>query len=256
METSSERTLLVAGNWKMHGSRAMTGELIGGLLTQLEALEGFDVAVFPPAPYLAQVQELASGSRVAWGGQTLNPHRNGAFTGEVSGDMLADFGCRHVLVGHSERRSLFGESDQDVAERYAAALDAGLDPVLCLGESLEEREADTTEQVVARQLDAVLERCGIEGIGRGLLAYEPVWAIGTGLTATPEQAQDVHAFLRGKLTAVDDRIGGQIRILYGGSVKASNAADLFAREDIDGALVGGASLTVEDFIGICRAAAV
>ncbi|MEE4173952.1 MAG: triose-phosphate isomerase [Xanthomonadales bacterium] len=248
------RTLLVAGNWKMHGSRAMTDSLVNGLLSELENLHGFDVAVFPPAPYLSQVQELADGSRIAWGGQTLNPNAQGAFTGEVSGGMLADFGCRYVLVGHSERRSLFGESDADVADRFAAALEAGLEPVLCLGESLEEREAGDTERVVARQLDAVIDRCGIEGLGRGLLAYEPVWAIGTGLTATPEQAQNVHAFLRGKLTGLDGMIGGQIRILYGGSVKASNAADLFARDDIDGALVGGASLTVEDFIGICRAA--
>ncbi len=255
MPALPERTLLVAGNWKMHGSRAMTESLVNGLLAELEHLAGFDVAVFPPSPYLSQVQALASDSRIAWGGQTLNPNAQGAFTGEVSGGMLSDFGCRYVLVGHSERRSLFGESDADVADRYAAALEAGLEPVLCLGESLEERERGDTEQVVARQLDAVVERCGIEGLGRGLLAYEPVWAIGTGLTATPEQAQSVHAFLRGKLTGLDGRIGGQIRILYGGSVKASNAADLFAREDIDGALVGGASLTVEDFIGICRAAA-
>lgn len=248
------RTLLVAGNWKMHGSRAMAKSLVNGLLSELEKLDGFDVAVFPPAPYLSQVQELANDSRIAWGGQTLNPNPQGAFTGEVSGAMLADFGCRFVLVGHSERRSLFGESDDDVAERYAAALEAGLEPVLCLGESLQEREAGATEQVVARQLDAVIDRCGIDGLGRGVLAYEPVWAIGTGLTASPEQAQSVHAFLRGKLTGLDGTIGGQIRILYGGSVKASNAADLFARDDIDGALVGGASLTVEDFIGICRAA--
>ena len=254
MQTQPRRTLLIAGNWKMNGSRAMTESLVSGLLKELEILDGFDVAVFPPTPYLSLVQELAQASRVAWGGQTLNPHAQGAFTGEVSGAMLTDFGCRYVLVGHSERRSLFGESDVDVADRFAAALDAGLEPVLCLGESLEEREAGATEQVVARQLDAVVVRCGIEGIGRGLLAYEPVWAIGTGLTATPEQAQSVHAFLRGKLTNLDDTIGGQIRILYGGSVKASNAADLFARDDIDGALVGGASLTVEDFIGICRAA--
>ena len=166
--------------------------------------------------------------------------------------MLRDLGCRYVLVGHSERRTLFGESDTDVAERFDAASTAGLEPVLCLGETLEEREAGQTEAVVARQLDAVIERTGIERFAGATLAYEPVWAIGTGLTATPEQAQAVHAFLRDKLTALDATIGGQIRILYGGSVKASNAADLFAREDIDGALVGGASLTAEDFVGICH----
>ncbi len=239
----------------MHGSTAMATELVGGLKAALDELSGFDVAVFPPAPYLPLAGQLVQGSRIEFGGQTLNPNAQGAFTGEVSGAMLRDVGCRYVLVGHSERRSLFGESDADVADRYVAALDAGLEPVLCLGETQEEREAGDTEAVVGRQLDAVLERVGIDGIARGLLAYEPVWAIGTGLTATPEQAQAVHAFLRGKLQGLDDIIAGQIRILYGGSVKASNAADLFTREDIDGALVGGASLTVEDFAGICRAAA-
>lgn len=249
------RTLLVAGNWKMHGSQAMTEALVTGLAEAIDGLEGFDVAVFPPAPFLAQVQSLAAGTPIAWGGQTLHPAEQGAFTGEVSGAMLKDFGCRYVLVGHSERRSLFGETDADVAERFEAALEAGLEPVLCVGETREEREAGETEAVVARQVEAVLERLGIEQLGRGLLAYEPVWAIGTGLTATPEEAQAVHAFLRGKLAALDGIIAGQIRILYGGSVKSSNAADLFARDDIDGALVGGASLTVEGFAGICRAAA-
>lgn len=248
------RTLLVAGNWKMHGSTAMTGALVTGLEEALAPLAGFDVAVFPPAPYLGTVQRLAEGSRIAWGGQTLHPAGQGAYTGEVSGSMLADFGCRYVLVGHSERRSLFAETDTDVAERFEAALAAGLEPVLCVGETREEREAGDTEAVVARQMDAVIDRVGIEGLGRGLLAYEPVWAIGTGLTATPEEAQAVHAFLRGKLQALDGIISGRIRILYGGSVKASNAVELFARDDIDGALVGGASLTVEDFAGICRAA--
>jgi triosephosphate isomerase len=249
------RKLLVAGNWKMHGSVAMCEEWVGGMNAALETLKGFDVAVFPPAPYLAAVGKQAAGGRIRWGGQTLHPEPKGAFTGEVSGAMLADLGCHYVLVGHSERRSLFGESDGDVAERYVAALEAGLTPVLCVGETREEREAGHTETVVARQLDAVIDAAGIEGISRGLLAYEPVWAIGTGLTATPEQAQAVHAFLRGKLTERNGTIGGQIRILYGGSVKASNAADLFTREDIDGALVGGASLTVGDFAGICEAAA-
>jgi triosephosphate isomerase len=238
----------------MHGSTAMATELVDGLKAALDELSGFDVAVFPPAPYLPLVGQLVQGSAIDVGGQTLNPNAQGAFTGEVAGAMLRDVGCRFVLVGHSERRSLFGESDADVADRYVAALDAGLEPVLCLGETQEEREAGDTEAVVGRQLDAVLERVGIDGIARGLLAYEPVWAIGTGLTATPEQAQAVHAFLRGKLQGLDDIIAGQIRILYGGSVKASNAADLFTREDIDGALVGGASLTVEDFAGICSAA--
>jgi len=249
------RKILVAGNWKMNGSRAMVSELLGGILDGIAGQEQVDVAVFPPAPYLAQVAEAAAGSRLAWGGQTLNPHAEGAFTGEVSAAMLLDQGCSHVLVGHSERRTLFGESDADVAERFLAAQAAGLVPVLCVGETLEEREAGVTEEVVARQLQAILDRSGIEAFEHAILAYEPVWAIGTGLTASPEQAQAVHAFLRSTLASLDDRIAGQLRILYGGSVKASNAADLFAREDIDGALVGGASLTTEAFIGICRAVA-
>lgn len=249
------RKLLVAGNWKMHGSVAMCEAWVDGMNAALASLEGFDVAVFPPAPYLATVRALAAGGRIAWGGQTLHPEPKGAFTGEVSGAMLADLGCHYVLVGHSERRSLFGESDSDVADRFVAALEAGLTPVLCVGETRDEREAGDTETVVERQLSAVIDAAGIDGIGRGLLAYEPVWAIGTGLTASPEQAQSVHAFLRGKLAERNGTIGGQIRILYGGSVKASNAADLFTREDIDGALVGGASLTVGDFAGICEAAA-
>lgn len=244
------RKILVAGNWKMHGSSAMVDALVRGILDHEQALSAVDLAVFPPAPYLDQVRRLANGSRLAWGGQTLNPNVQGAFTGEVSGGMLADLGCRYVLVGHSERRSLFAERDEDVAARFEAALAAGLEPVLCVGESREEREAGETEAVVDRQVDAVLARCGIEGFGKAVLAYEPVWAIGTGLTASPDQAQAVHAFLRGKLNGLDDRIGGHIRILYGGSVKATNAADLFAQEDIDGALVGGASLTVDDFVGI------
>ncbi len=249
------RRVLVAGNWKMHGSRAMVDELLGGVLQETEGLNGVDIAVFPPTPYLAQVASLCGDSNIDWGAQTLNPHAEGAFTGEVSASMILDLGCRYVLVGHSERRTLFGESDVDVADRFVAARDAGLEPVLCVGETLEEREAGVTEEVVARQLNAVLARTGIEGFERAVVAYEPVWAIGTGLTASPEQAQAVHAFLRSTLTALDDTIGGQIRILYGGSVKASNAAELFTQEDIDGALVGGASLTADGFAGICRAVA-
>ncbi len=248
------RRIMVAGNWKMHGSTDMVETLLGGVMAGLGDDMPVDVAVFPPAPYLSQVQALAAGSRVEWGGQTLNPNEQGAFTGEVSGAMLADFGCRYVLVGHSERRTLFGETDTDVAARFEAAGRAGLTPVLCVGETQAQREAGETEAVVAAQIDAVLERCGIAAMADALVAYEPVWAIGTGLTASPEQAQAVHAFIRDKLSALDATIGGQIRILYGGSVKSSNAADLFARDDIDGALVGGASLTAEDFLGICRGA--
>jgi triosephosphate isomerase len=248
------RKILVAGNWKMHGSKAMVTELVQGILEGLEADAPVDIAVFPPFPYLSLVESLATDTPMKWGAQTLNPNPSGAYTGEVAASMLVDTGCHYVLVGHSERRTLYGESSEDVAERFETALGAGIEPVLCVGETREEREAGITEQVVGEQIDAVLNRVGIEGLAKATLAYEPVWAIGTGLTATPEQAQDIHAYIRTKLAALDGTIAGQIRILYGGSVKASNAADLFAREDIDGALVGGASLAAEDFLGICRGA--
>jgi triosephosphate isomerase len=248
------RRILVAGNWKMNGSTAMVETLLEGLLSA-PARDDVELAVFPPFPYLGQVRALLEGGPIAWGAQTLNPEPKGAHTGEVSAGMLLDFGCRYVLVGHSERRTLYGESDGDVAERFAAALEAGLQPVLCVGETLEERERERTEEVVGRQLDAVLERSGVEGFRNAILAYEPVWAIGTGRTATPEQAQAVHAFIRDKFASRDAIIAGQLRILYGGSVNGSNAADLFAREDIDGGLVGGASLKADDFLAIRDAAA-
>jgi len=248
------RKTLVAGNWKMHGSTAMTGGLLETLLAGSSASAGVDLAVFPPFTYLAQAESLLRGSHIRWGGQTLNPNPKGAFTGEISGPMLADLGCHYVLTGHSERRALFGESDEDVALRFAAALEAGLIPVLCVGETEQERRQGQTEAVVGRQLDAVLGHCGVAAFANALIAYEPVWAIGTGLTATPGQAQAVHAFIRDKLTPLDDIIAGQIQILYGGSVKGSNAAELFAQDDIDGGLVGGASLTAEDFLAIYRAA--
>jgi triosephosphate isomerase len=249
------RNLLVAGNWKMNGSEESIRTLLGGLLEGLETGVEAEVAVFPPFPYLALVQSLLDGSRVSWGGQTLNPQGKGAFTGEVAASMLVDFGCQYVLVGHSERRALYGESDADVAERFAAAQEAGLEPVLCVGETMEERQSGATETVIDRQLQAVLDQVDVAAFERSLIAYEPVWAIGTGLTATPLQAQQVHGFIRDKLRALDGTIGGQIRILYGGSVNASNAADLFSQEDIDGALVGGASLTAEAFLGICHQSA-
>jgi triosephosphate isomerase len=247
------RRILVAGNWKMHGSRDMVDTLCGALLQNAGSGE-VDMAVFPPFPYLAQVQSLLQGSPISWGAQTLNPVGQGAHTGEVSASMLLDLGCRRVLVGHSERRSLYGESDDDVAERFEAALGAGLEPVLCIGETLEQREAGITEAVVERQIDAVLARTGIEGFAAAIVAYEPVWAIGTGKTATPDQAQAVHAFIRNKFASRDGIIAGQLRILYGGSVNGSNAADLFSQEDIDGGLVGGASLKAGDFLAIRDAA--
>jgi len=251
------RKIMVAGNWKMNGSDSTIRALLDGILDGLGDA-GFtgnsapEVVVFPPFPYLPLVQSLLEGSKLSWGGQNLNPHASGAHTGEVAASMLQEFGCRHVLVGHSERRALYGESDAAVAERFCAASEAGLVPVLCVGETMEEREAGDTESVVNRQVDAVLDQAGVEGFGSAIVAYEPVWAIGTGLTATPEQAQTVHAFIRDKFTSLNGRIGDSLRILYGGSVNGSNAADLFARADIDGGLVGGASLKAAEFLSICR----
>jgi triosephosphate isomerase len=207
-----------------------------------------------PFPYLAQVAERLTGTAVAWGAQTLSEHAQGAFTGEVSGAMLAEFGCRYAIVGHSERRQLFGESDSRVAAQFAAAQAAGLVPILCVGETLEEREAGRTEETVARQLDVVLERTGAAALGRAVIAYEPVWAIGTGRTATPQQAQAVHAFLRARIAQSDRATAERAQILYGGSVKPSNAGELFAMPDVDGALVGGASLVAQDFLAIVHAA--
>ena len=244
------RKILIAGNWKMHGTPAMVTELLGTIVREATSCREVDLAVFPPFPYLSLVRELASGSPVSWGGQTLNPAAQGAHTGEVSASMLLDFGCRYVLVGHSERRKIYGESDTDVAARFAAALESGLEPVLCVGESLEERESGETQAVVSRQIDAVLKSSGMGAFANAVIAYEPVWAIGTGKTATPDQAQTVHGFIRDKLAAQDDTISDQLRILYGGSVNSSNAADLFAREDIDGGLVGGASLEADSFLAI------
>jgi len=249
------RKILVAGNWKMHGSKTMVQSLLEGLLAGSSADAKADLVVFPPFSYLSQTESILSGSHIHWGGQTLNPNAQGAHTGETSGSMLKDLGCHYVLVGHSERRSIYAESNEDVALRFKAALDARLHPVLCVGETLEEREQGLTESVVERQLDAVISGVGIDAFRRAIVAYEPVWAIGTGLTATPEQAQSVHAFIRDKLSSLNGIIAGQLRILYGGSVKGSNAAELFAQSDIDGGLVGGASLTVEDFLAIYSAVA-
>jgi len=239
----------------MHGSKTMVHTLLEGLLAGSSDEGKADLAVFPPFPYVPLTETLLSGSHIKWGGQTLNPYEQGAHTGETSGNMLADMGCSYVLVGHSERRAIYGESDEDVAVRFKAALDAGLQPVLCVGETLEEREQDQTEAVVERQLDAVINLVGIDAFSRAIVAYEPVWAIGTGLTASPQQAQSVHAFIRDKLSVLNVIIADQLRILYGGSVKGSNAAELFAQSDIDGGLVGGASLTAEDFLAIYSAVA-
>jgi triosephosphate isomerase len=235
------RARLVAGNWKMHGSLAANRALLDAVVA---GVAGVECAVCVPFPYLQQAQERLRGTPIALAAQNLSEHAAGAHTGEVSGAMLAEFGCRYVLVGHSERRQLYGESDAHVAGKFAAARAAGITPILCVGETLAERDAGRTEEVVARQLDAVLGR---GGFGDAVLAYEPVWAIGTGRTATPQQAQAVHAFLRQRLSAAT-------RILYGGSVKPENAAAIFAMPDVDGGLIGGASLVARDFIAICTMA--
>ena len=247
------RKPLVAGNWKMHGTLGEVRELVDGIVEGIDPASDAEVAVFPPYVYLAEVASRAA-DRISLGAQNLSEHDKGAFTGEISGTMLTDFGCRYVLVGHSERRSICGETDEQVAAKFQAAQRHNLVPVLCVGESLEEREAGETEKVVARQIDAVLKVAGADAFNRAVIAYEPVWAIGTGRTATPDQAQSVHAFIRDKLRQADDTMAGQIRILYGGSVKSANAADLFAMTDIDGGLVGGASLKAAEFIGIVRGA--
>jgi len=214
-----------------------------------------EVAVCPPYVLIPLVADkLAAANGVAWGGQDLNVNKSGAFTGEISGPMLKDFGCKYVIVGHSERRSLYSESDEVVAEKFGAAQAAGLMPILCVGETLDEREAGTTENVVARQLDAVINKHGIASFKNAVIAYEPVWAIGTGKTATPEQAQAVHAFIRKKLALADKAVADGIRILYGGSMKGSNAKELIGQPDIDGGLIGGASLKADEFLQICRAA--
>ena len=241
------RTPLVAGNWKMHGNRASNRALLDAVLAGIESLEGVECAVCVPYPYLDEVAGKLAKTRLAWGVQNVSEHVQGAFTGEVSAPMLAEFGCRYVLVGHSERRQLYGETDAVVAAKYAAVLAQGMKPILCVGETLAERDSGRTEQVVGRQLQLVLDLNQKKSLENAVVAYEPVWAIGTGRTATPEQAQAVHAFLRG-------RVLPDTRIIYGGSVKPANAEAIFAMPDVDGGLIGGASLVAGDFIAIARAA--
>lgn len=236
----------------MHGSQKEAGLLVEGIVAGLPGVSA-EVAVCPPFVLIPKVAAL-SGGRLQLGAQTLSEHESGAYTGEVSGAMLRDLGCQCVIVGHSERRALFGETDEQVALKFERAQRSGLMPILCVGETLAEREAGTTEAVVARQLDAVLARAGAPAFAKAVVAYEPVWAIGTGRVATPEQAQSVHAFIRGRVAAKDRTVASGLRILYGGSVKGSNAAELFAQPDIDGGLIGGASLKADEFLTICRAA--
>jgi len=247
------RRPLVAGNWKMHGSLAANAALVAAVRDVAAGLPSVDVAVCVPAPYLAQVQGLLTGTRVALGAQNVSEHAQGAYTGEVAAAMLAEFGCRYVIVGHSERRALYGETDAQIARKLAAAQAGGLVPILCVGETLAQREAGQTEAVVLGQLDAVVDVVGREGLSRAVLAYEPVWAIGTGRNATPEQAQAVHAAIRARI-ARHGADPGAVPVIYGGSVKAANAAALFTMPDIDGGLIGGASLVAADFAAICAAA--
>ncbi len=247
------RQPLVAGNWKMNGSKESVLQLLVGLKAGLEGLDEAELAVCAPAIFLSQVEDLLAGTAIAWGGQDLSIHASGAYTGEISASMLLNFQCKYVLAGHSERREYHGESDLLVAQKYAAARAAGLTPILCVGETQQQREAGETDAVVARQLDAVIELEGVEALADGVIAYEPVWAIGTGLTATPEQAQDVHAFIRGRIAKLSADVAEGVRILYGGSMKPGNAAELVSKPDIDGGLIGGAALQAGDFLAIAQA---
>lgn len=248
---SHTRKRLVMGNWKMHGSLAANAALLDGLAAGATRAGAAQLAVCAPFPYLAQAQAALTETPISWGAQDVSVHAQGAYTGEVAPAMLADFGCAWALCGHSERRAMHGESSALVAAKAASALSAGLTPVVCVGETLADRDADQVECVIGNQLDPVLA-LGAESLARMVVAYEPVWAIGTGRTASPEQAQAVHAFIR---AALIQHGAGQTRILYGGSVKAANAASLFAQPDIDGALVGGASLVADEFLNIAAAAA-
>lgn len=249
------RKLLIAGNWKMNGSLAESRQLVAALKSGV-GTGGFGTMLLcPPFVYLPAVREWLAGSPIALGAQNLSAKAGtGAFTGEVSGAMLRDVGCTHVIVGHSERRALYGESDAVVAAKFRAALEVGLIPILCVGETLEEREAGHTNGVIERQVEAVLDAAGTPAFATAVIAYEPVWAIGTGRTATPEQAQEAHAFIRGIVAGRDATIAAGLSILYGGSVKGANAGNLFAMDDIDGGLVGGASLAAAEFLEIFRAA--
>jgi triosephosphate isomerase len=243
------RGKLVVGNWKMNGGLAANAALLRSLAAEWSAVPGRQLAVCPPYPYLQQAQEALAGTSIAWGAQDVSEHASGAYTGEVAAGMLVEFGCRFALTGHSERRQYYGDTDASVAAKTMAALGAGLTPIVCVGETLAEREAGSTDAVVLRQLDAVL---GVVGgaAPKLVVAYEPVWAIGTGRTATTEQAQAVHALLRARLAGAG---AGDVPLLYGGSVKADNASALFAMPDIDGGLIGGASLKASEFLAIARA---
>ena len=245
------RPSLIAGNWKMNGNLQFAIDLVEGIMAG-DAGKA-ELAICPPAVYLMKLGGMLAQSKIALGAQNVCDREAGAFTGEIAASMLRECGCRYALVGHSERRSLYAESDQLVASRFAMALQAGLTPILCVGETLEERENGVTESVVDRQIDVVIETSGIEGIAQSVIAYEPVWAIGTGQVATPEQAQAVHAFIRKKIAQMDDGIAQKVQILYGGSMNPANASELLSQSDIDGGLIGGAALKADDFLAIAQA---
>lgn len=247
------RRKLIAGNWKMNGSLAANEVLLNGIKSAVGTPRCV-IAVCVPAPYLAQCQAVLADSAIAWGGQNISIHEAGAYTGEVSGAMLADFGSKYVIIGHSERRTYHLEGDEAVGKKVVSALKSGLTPIVCVGESLAEREAGQTDAVVGRQIDAVLAVLDKDAVSKIVVAYEPVWAIGTGKTATPQMAQDVHAMLRSKLAAKNSVAAEEVQILYGGSMKPDNAKDLLAMKDIDGGLIGGASLKADDFLAIIHAA--
>jgi len=246
------RLKFVAGNWKMNGSIAANTALLQAMLP-LPA-DQLETAIFPPYVYLAAVSGLLGQGSTVLGAQDVCEYGPGAYTGEIAAAMLADLGCRYVLVGHSERRALFGDTDVRVAKKFIAAQAAGLQPVLCVGESLQERETGLAESVIARQIRTVIDRVGVHALKQAVLAYEPVWAIGTGKTASPEQAQAMHAFIRSSIAQHDREVAAGLRVVYGGSVKASNATELFAMPDIDGGLIGGAALVAAEFTAICQAA--
>jgi triosephosphate isomerase len=249
------RSKVVVGNWKLNGGVASNESLLAALLREPPRSGSAACAVCVPFPYLSQAQGLLKGSAIAWGSQDVSRYDQGAYTGDVSGKMVAEFGSRYAIVGHSERRTLFGDTDAIVVEKFAAARRAGLTPIFCVGETLAEREAGKTQEVLARQVDALLSKGGAAGLDGAVVAYEPVWAIGTGKTATKQQAEEAHVFIRGRIAAKEQpNVAAQLPILYGGSVKAANAAELFAMPNVDGGLVGGASLVAEEFVAIWRAA--
>jgi triosephosphate isomerase len=244
------RTILIAGNWKMNGSRASIRELLDGIKAGIGNVTNAQMAVCAPSIYIADVAEQLAGTSIGYGAQDVSTHASGAYTGEIAASMINDFGCKYIIVGHSERRTYHNETDDMVAEKFGVVLEAGMTPIFCIGETLEEREKGITEEVVARQVQAVIDMHGVDALGKCVIAYEPVWAIGTGKTASPEQAQEVHAFIRGMIAKASADVAENIIIQYGGSMNAGNAKELLAQPDIDGGLIGGASLKAEDFLAI------